>query len=157
MPAEPLTQELRRILDAEDSLSDEDRRLLTHQLDQIAPARASVAAQPGLPSGALEQWDEEIRNGWLTLFEACRVGEREQDDLLSATATRADAVRVVNIQSLRAARSFRSMIEGGNFPGTWEEREALMELVHEIEACKDDCLKALPTDEIQKLRDEGAI
>ena len=157
MPDEPLEEELRRILDADRSLSDENRRLLARQLDLIASDRESLAAMPGLPPGTMERWHEEIRSCWLMFLESCRDGEKDEDDLLTAAATRADALRVVKFQSLRAARAFRAMIEGGDFPGTWEEREELMELVHEIEACKESYLAELPAEDIRKLRDEGAI
>ena len=61
------------------------------------------------------------------------------------------------IELLRNAKAIRAMLDGGNYTGTWEQREALMDDVHQIEAMKESLLNELPVGEIQKLRDEGLL
>ena len=157
MPDETFAQELQRILADAGQLSEENQRIMTDLVAEIGDTFARIAADPKVSPATLAQGREMLRAGWLLVLDSCLAEEDGQSALLHSLATRSEANHNLMIELLRNAKAIRTMLDGGNYTGTWEQREALMDDVHQIEAMKESLLNELPVGEIQKLRDEGLL
>jgi hypothetical protein len=153
----PILAELERILASSDWLGEENRQIMTEELGNVRSVFAAMAAKRRLPVAEAAQMQEELREAWMDLLQKCREEEDADEAILQAKANQAEARSNLVMDLLRIAHANRKMFDSGKFDGTPEQREILMQQVHEIEACKDDCLKELPAGDIQKLRDEGVI
>lgn len=51
----------------------------------------------------------------------------------------------------------KTAIDAGEFTGTWEQREALLENIREFEEHKESFLEELAAEDIRQLRDEGVL
>ena len=149
--------ELQRRLEETDALSEEDREMLAGLLGKFPEKIAEMEANPAIPPEERVRRREKLRAAWLTCLEASLKAEAAQGELLQSQANLADSRRTVTMMLLRTVHAMRKALDEGKFTGTWEQREALLEPIENVEQAKSAMLAELTVEDIRQLEDEGVV
>jgi len=149
--------EMQRKLEEADALSEEDREMLAGLLRKFPEKCAEMEANPAIGPEERARRREEIRAAWLACLEQSLKAEAAQGELLQSQANLADGRRTLTMMLLRTVHATRKALDEGKFTGTWEQREALLEPIENVEQAKSAMLEVLTVEDIRQLEDEGVL
>jgi hypothetical protein len=150
-------EELQGRLEEAEWLSEDDRAMLAELLGGMREACASMEANPAIGPKQAAERREELRASWLNALDACHKVEVAEGEALMAGAVLAEKMRDMTLLMLRAAHGMRKGLEEGDFTGTWEQREVLLETLNQVEAGRASLLERLTAEDIRQLEAEGVL
>ena len=157
MAEHPIIHELQAKLDDAEWLQDEDREHLEEMLRQVTEMCEAMERREDFTEEFKEEERGRIAELWTNYFNACHNVEEKAGELLEKQADMADAMRNLCMTTLRIMHGARKAIKEGEFTGTWEQREAALQSIEEMEEMRDEYLKRLSAEDIRQLQDEGVL
>jgi hypothetical protein len=154
---DPILAEIAANLAEAETFAEESREELELSAREIRELVALMARKRKLPAEEREQIRRDALEAWRELFEACKDLERKDEAVLQALEKKADADRNLAMSVARGIHHFRTVLDSGNFEGTWEQREALVEQIREFDENREELLAGLTAEDIRQLRDEGVL